>query len=446
MCVTDTQLNQVSINGTQTINPKKVKKNVKSFGQTKNTMELRDYQKKIVKKGVGIISQHGLLYLAMEVRTGKTLTSLAICDALKCKDVLFITKLKVVPGIQKDHKMLGSKYKLTCLNYESLHKLEGLNFDVIICDEAHTLGAFPKPSKRAKQVKDLVKKYKSKVIFLSGTPTPESHSQIYHQLYVHPNNPFKDHINFYRWANEYVKVKIKYIGAMKVNDYSSAFKDKITDKVDPLMITYTQEAAGFESKINEIVYTVPMKASTYAMCNKLQKDLVIQGKNDVILADTGAKLMNKLHQMYSGTIILESGKRQVLDDTKAQFIIRAFHGKKIGIFYKFKAEWDLLKSVYGDALTDDLDVFNSTDKNIALQIVSGREGISLRNADVLIYFNIDFSAVSYWQSRDRMTTIDRKFNDIYWIFAKGGIEEKIYKTVLEKKDYTLSYFKKHFLS
>lgn len=428
-----------------------------TIGQTKMTtkrkeelgttnMELRDYQKRIAKEGVDIINKHGLLYLALQVRVGKTATSLAICDQLNCDDVLFITKLKVVPGIQKDHKSLNCSFKLTCLNYESLHKLEGLNFDVIICDEAHTLGAFPKPSKRAKQVKDLVKKYKSKVIFLSGTPTPESHSQMYHQLYVHPNNPFKEHINFYRWANDHVKVKIKYIGAMKVNDYSEALKEKIMAKVNPLMITYTQEAAGFESKIKEIVYYVPMKDSTYVMCGRLKKDLVIQGKDDVILADTGAKLMNKLHQMYSGTIILESGKRQVLDDTKAEFILNTFRGKKIGIFYKFKAEWDLLKSVYGDDLTDDLEEFNATDKNIALQIVSGREGISLRNADVLVYFNIDFSAVSYWQSRDRMTTIDRKFNEVYWIFARGGIEDKIYKTVLEKKDYTLAYFKKDFLS
>jgi hypothetical protein len=409
-------------------------------------IELRNYQKQIVKEGLGIISQHGLLYLGLQVRVGKTAVSLAICNELNCQSVLFITKLKVIPGIYKDYEALGYNFKLTCLNYESLHKLEGLKFDVIICDEAHTLGAFPKPSKRAKQVKDLVKKYKSKVIFLSGTPTPESHSQIYHQLYVHPNNPFNEHINFYRWANDYVKVKIKYIGSMKINDYSEALKDKIMEKVNSLMINYTQEEAGFESNVNEIVYMVPMKASTYSMCDRLKKDLVIQGKDDVILADTGAKLMNKLHQMYSGTIILESGKRQILDDSKAQFILRAFHGKKIGIFYKFKAEWDLLKEVYGDALTDDLEEFNATNKNIALQIVSGREGISLRNADVLVYFNIDFSAVSYWQSRDRMTTIDRKFNDIYWIFSKGGIEEKIYKIVQEKRDFTLDYFKKDFLS
>jgi hypothetical protein len=85
-------------------------------------------------------------------------------------------------------------------------------------------------------------------------------------------------------------------------------------------------------------------------------------------------------------------------------------------------------------------VFNETDKHIALQIVSGREGISLKNADVLVYYNIDFSALSYWQSRDRLTTMERKTNDIYWIFSDKGIELQIYKQVIAKKDYTLNHF------
>ena len=99
--------------------------------------------------------------------------------------------------------------------------------------------------------------------------------------------------------------------------------------------------------------------------------------------------------------------------------------------------------VFGaDNLTTELSVFDDTDKNIALQIVSGREGISLRNADCLVYYNIDFSATSYWQSKDRMTTKDRLDNDVYWVFTKGGIEEDIYKTVIKKKDYTINHFKK----
>jgi len=95
----------------------------------------------------------------------------------------------------------------------------------------------------------------------------------------------------------------------------------------------------------------------------------------------------------------------------------------------------------GDKITNDLEEFNTTDKWIALQIVSGREGISLKAAKYLVYYNIDFSAVSYWQSRDRLTTMERQHNEVYWIFAKRGIENKIYKTVMEKKDYTLKIFK-----
>ncbi len=93
-------------------------------------------------------------------------------------------------------------------------------------------------------------------------------------------------------------------------------------------------------------------------------------------------------------------------------------------------------------MTTELDEFNNTNKSIALQIVSGREGISLRKADALVYYNIDFSATSYWQSRDRMTTKDRLESDVYWVFAKGGIEQDIYRAVVKKKDYTVRHFKK----
>jgi len=101
-----------------------------------------------------------------------------------------------------------------------------------------------------------------------------------------------------------------------------------------------------------------------------------------------------------------------------------------------------LKEVFGDEQTTELSVFKATGKDIALQIVSGREGISLRQADALVYFNIDFSATSYWQSRDRMTTKERVNNDIYWVFSDGGIERDIYRAVSKKKDYTLKHFKR----
>ena len=112
----------------------------------------------------------------------------------------------------------------------------------------------------------------------------------------------------------------------------------------------------------------------------------------------------KLHQMYSGTVKFESGNSMILDLSKAQYIHDNFADAKIGIFYKFKEELNAIKKVYGDDLCTDLSTFNETNKTIALQIVSGREGISLRKADALVYYNIDFSAPVTGSPRDRMTT------------------------------------------
>jgi SNF2 family DNA or RNA helicase len=407
--------------------------------------EYRDYQKKIINQGTGILLRGKLLYLAMEVRTGKTLTSLGICDNLYINRVLFITKKKAISSIENDYRMLLPNYELEVINYESLHKIKKRGWDVIICDEAHSMGAYPKPSKRAKQVKELIQINDPYYILLSGTPTPESYSQMYHQVYGHPENPFKKYTTFYKFARLYVNITLRYLHGFNTKDYSEGTIG-IVQAMKPFTISYTQKQAGYKVETKETILTVPMSKETYKLCTRLKKDLVIQGKDQVILADTGVKLMSKLHQMYSGTVKFESGKSMVIDSSKAKFIKRRFKDKKIGIFYKFTAELKALQEEFGDEICTELEEFKNTKKHIALQIVSGREGISLKEADCLVYYNIDFSATSYWQSRDRMTTKDRLKNDIYWIFSKDGIERQIYKAVSKKKDYTLQHFKSDFLS
>jgi hypothetical protein len=319
--------------------------------------------------------------------------------------------------------------------------------DAIVFDEAHSMGAFPKPSNRAKVARDLVHKHNPYVIFLSGTPSPESYSQMYHQMWVlGSRSPFCEP-TFYKWAHIYVKIWERMINGFRVHDYSNGIKESIMPAVQPYMISYTQDEAGFTSKVNEHVLMVKMSETTYKIADKLKKDLVFEGKSDVILADTPVKLMQKLHQIYSGTVILESGNRLVFDNTKADFIKEHFAGKRIAVFYKFQAELESLLSVFQEDMTTDLGKFHAGEcNNFAIQIVTGREGISLKQADYLVYYNIDFSATSYWQSRDRLTTMDRLENNVYWVFAEGGIEEKIYKVVQGKKPYTVSHFKKDLLS
>jgi hypothetical protein len=408
-------------------------------------MEFRDYQLEMIKKAKPLLEKDRFVYLAMEVRTGKTLTSLGVSALLPVQNLLFITKKKAIGSIEDDYKMLNPSYKITVINYESLHKIDQKGWDMVVCDESHGMGAFPKRNKRSTQVKSLILKNNPYVIFLSGTPTPESYSQMYHQVSIMKNHPFKEYTTFYKFAKKYVNITQRKINSFLINYYSCGL-DTIISEMKPHTLSYTQKEAGFKVKTTEHVIEVDMLPITYQLAKNLTKNLVIEGKDDVILADTPVKLMMKLHQIYSGTVKFESGNSMVLDYSKAEFIHDNFIDIKIGIFYKFKQELVALQKIYGDQLCTDLETFKSTDKSIALQIVSGREGISLKEAKILVYYNIDFSATSYWQSRDRMTTKDRLENDVYWIFSKGGIEHDIYQSVIKKKNYTLRHFERDLLT
>jgi hypothetical protein len=407
--------------------------------------ELRDYQKPLVEKGRVVLEKFGMLYLAMEVRTGKTFVSLSCCDGLD--NVLFITKKKAMSSIEDDYKTGGYKFHLTIINYESLKKVsDDKKWDAIIIDEAHSLGAFPKASGRAIEIKALKSRYpNANTIWLSGTPTPESFSQMFHQFWIDERSPlpYLQKTGFYKYAAMHVNKTQKTIAyGRMVNDYSDTRWEEVSPLIEHLFLYCTQVEAGFESYIDEEILRVKMKDSTYKVIERLKKDLVI---GERLIADTPVKLQSKLHQLHSGTIKFEDGTRTHFDNTKAEFIKSHFSGKKIAMFYKFKAEYDCLKEVFGQSLCDNISDFDGDrSKHIALQIQSGREGTKLAEADVLVFYNIDFSATSYWQGRDRMTTMDRKFNKVYWLFSENGIEDKIYRTVVQKKPYTVTHFKKDY--
>jgi hypothetical protein len=403
-------------------------------------MNLRQYQIDNSEKGVRILREKRIVYYSMQVRTGKTVTALNTAKLFGAKNVLFLTKKKAINGIQEDYVNFGfdKDFELFVINNESMKLAKG-KFDLIIHDESHRFGSFPKPSNGCKEFKTRFSNLP--MIFLSGTPTPESYSQIFHQFWISNYSPF-GRMNFYNWAKHFVDVKQKHLGFGIINDYSDANKDRIDLVLKDYFISFTQENAGFKAVIDEQVLTCDLNEQTLKIIKLLEKDLIVIGKTEEIIADTGVKLLSKLHQLWSGTIKFDSGNSKVIDYSKAIFIYNRFKGQKIAIFYKFKAELLALQETFGDNLTTDLTEFDNSNKNIALQIISGREGISLKNAEYLIYYNIDFSATSYWQSRDRLTTIDRLENKVFYVFANGGIEHQIFKAVKAKKSYTTSYFLK----
>tara|TARA_R110002167_G_scaffold229499_1_gene434768 strand:- start:996 stop:2207 length:1212 start_codon:yes stop_codon:yes gene_type:complete len=397
-------------------------------------MELRDYQINNAKLGCKILKELGLVYFAFQVRTGKTLTSLQTAQNYGAKNVLFLTKKKAIKSIEEDYKNFGFTFNLTVINYESLHKVTD-TFDLIILDENHGNAAFPKPSKRTREIK--LRYSRLPMIMLSGTPAAESPSQWYHQFWLSINSPFKEWPTFYKWAAVFVNIELKNLGYANVKDYTKGKEELINKYIKPYVLTFSQEEAGFSSKVDiEVLNIDPINQN---LIKRLKKDKFIEGKEEVILADTGAKLMQKIHQLENGTIKFESGNSQILDYSKAEFIKEKFKGKKIAIFYYYKEELVLLKSVFKHHTTD-LTEFNTSDKVYIGQQHSNALGVNLSKADYLVFYNFSFSGTNFIQSIDRLSTVNRLENKVYFVFPKGSLTEKIYRVVQKKKTFTEKMF------
>ena len=406
-------------------------------------MKLRDYQQKIAGEANNLLRNFGIAYLCMEVRTGKTLTAFHAAGLYGAKKVLFVTKLKAISGIRKDFDGSGAKLDLYLINYEQLHKCEA-DFDLVILDECHCLGQFPQAAERTKELKRICTG--KPIIYLSGTPSPESFSQFFFQFWVSSFSPWKDYPTFYKWHKEYGIPKVKYIYNRQIADYSQTKKELVLADIARYMITYTQSEAGFESFVEEEIIRLPMSEKVAWAIRTLKRDKIFTTRaGEVVLGDTAVKEMNKVHQLCSGTVKTEDGNAIVIDYTKAEYIRANFGGRKIAIFYKYVAEEMQLRVQFGCRIHTDPMEFNKAGPEAVFisQVQSGREGINLSTADCLIMYNIDFSAVSYWQARARLQTRDRtKAAKVYWLFTDGGIEEKIYGVVQGKKDFTTRHYKK----
>lgn len=413
---------------------------------------LRDYQLDIARQAQRILTEYRIVYLAMEMRTGKTLTAFRTAQIMKMKNVLFVTKKggeaqNVITSILSDFSQFeaiyGKSYELTVINYEQAGKLKP-QYDMVIVDEAHCVGAYPKPSKRAKEIAKLVQN--NYLMLLSGTPSPESKSQLFHQFWLSMLNPFQES-NFHKWCKWYVDVKEKHLNGRVIKDYSKAKESEIMQVLDKYFIRFSQNDAGFvQAEVKEEVIEIEMKPAIKWLCDKLVKDKYYRFKDGCeIVCDSAVKLQSKLHQICSGTVITEEQEYKELDNAKAEYIAKNYAGKKIAVFYKFKQEEYLLKSLIKN-YTDDAVKFNNS-KNLVFisQVQPGSMGINLAGADILIFYNIDFSASIYWQARARIQSFEREKQPVvHWLFMKGGIERKIYKAVLGKKNYTVNYFKRDY--
>ena len=407
--------------------------------------KLKEHQIEKSKELNEILLDYKIAYLAGEVRSGKTLTALEAARLYGAGKVIVITKKKAIPSILSDYENFKFPYQIVVINYESLHKLDNYDCDLVIYDESHSLSKFAKPSVRTKLCKKLF--FNTPCILMTGTSAVESYSQYYHQFYVSAYSPFSQYKNFYKWAKDFVEVWERKLPTHSIKVYDRADVKKIDKIIKPYMVVMTQKDAGFDVKINENYLTVETPLPIKGLVKRLLKDKVIKGSAGYIFGDTPAKLQSKVHQLYNGHCIIEDVNGEtsnvILDTYKVDFIRERFKDDKIVIMYYYQNELKMIESVFGEAVTTNIDEFNTTDKSFALQC-NTTEGINLSKADALVYLNLGFSGKNWIQSRDRMTVMGRKDNNIYVICESDGITEKILESVTKKKNFNSRMFKQNF--
>ena len=375
------------------------------------------HQLEIAKKGYETLKELGWLYLAMEERTGKTLTALLIAEQSKASKVLILTKKAALQGWEETLRRWGGATKpYTLMNYHSCDKAVGV-YDLIILDEAHSSGlaTYPKPGGIYKKVRKLT--HDAPVIFLSASPYAESLSQLYPQLNLTKYSPFRAFATFYTWFASFGIPTQKRIGARLIMQYNQVKKEEVLRAVESGFIRYTRKDLGFEHEPEDVKHYIELASETKARYNELMKKEMLFVGGEVYAADAPIKLRAGLYQIEGGTLKL-GGKSLVLGNTEKIDYIKANFSVDVAIMANFVAEQELLRKHFTN-------VYSAT---------AHAEAIDLSHIKDLVIYSMNFSTAQFIQRRARQANKHREDPiRVHFLLVENAVSEQVYETVAVKK-------------
>jgi len=378
---------------------------------------------------VQILAGYKIVYLAMEERTGKTLTALVACELGDCNNILVITKKSALPGWHETLAQWPHTKNYTVTNYHQVGKLK-TSFDLVIIDEAHSyLSGFPKQSVMWKQVRRLTKG--KPLIYLSATPYAQGHHQLYHQLALSDFSPFRNYKNAYDWHRAFGIPDIQYVSGRQFESYKLSKGEEVDQYVQGLFIKRTRAELGFEHEPKDILHYIELDAPAKATYNTLLKDRLVELRGQPLVCDTPMKLRTSLHMLEGGTAKLGNNRIVLNNVEKVKYIMDKFGDTpELVIMYNYIAEKEKLEAWFSEARI--------------LQATSYAEGVDLSMHEHLVVYSQDFSTAKHSQRRARQANSKRETPiNVHFILVKGAVSEQVYTTVTKNKtNFIDSLFKK----
>jgi SNF2 family DNA or RNA helicase len=417
-------------------------------------MELYEHQKKALENTSG---KNRVAYY-MDMGLGKTHTSsekmiqlgakfnLVVCQKSKVDDWYNHFKdnydvnpcdLTKVKAKDLEHFIEQSKSvpvpTVYVINYDLVWRrkqLLQLKDFTLILDESSLI-----QNEQAKRSKFILKLQPKNVILLSGTPTSGRYETLWSQM----------HLLGWKISKElYLNTYVDYHW-----DESNGFPVRIIDgykNVDRLKRKMRQYGCYFlktEDVLDlpeQIDQTIKVPVTTEYQIFK--RDRICTVEDNELVGDTVlTKLLyqRQLCGQYNSDKL--EAFRDLVESTNERLIV----------FYNFNAElyklWDIaeelsrpISAVNGNERS--LREYETQDNSITfIQYQAGSKGLNLQKANRIIFFTPTLSAEDYLQARKRIHRINQTKTCFYYhLVCESSVEEKIYRTLAKREDYTNALF------
>lgn len=320
------------------------------------------------------------------------------------------------------------------INYDLIFRrpeLEQLKDFTLMLDESSLI-----QNEMSKRSKFILRKLKPEnVILLSGTPTGGKYEKLWSQCQL-----LGWDISKTAFWNTYVKYHFE--------DFDG-FPVKIIDgykNIDRLKRKLREHGAVFMK--SEEVFDLPQQIDTnlYAcVCKeycKFHKDSIVKFNDKEFIGDTSLTKM-LYERMLCG--FANKDKLNLFKD------LLCSTDDRLIVFYNFQNELMKLSELVIDSdrplsivngETKDLENYENFDNSVTLiQYQAGAMGLNLQKSNKIVYFTPPLSSELFEQSKKRTHRIGQERTCFYYyLICKNSIEEKIYRTLKMRHDFTERLF------
>lgn len=297
-------------------------------------------------------------------------------------------------------------------------------------------------NEKTKRAKYILKMRPDNIILLSGTPTSGKYERLWSQAHLLGWNITKSKYN-----KIYVNWDTMYLGIQK---FKVVNKDHPYKNVQRLKRKLREHGAVF-MKTEDVFELpeqnfIPIKVKQSSNYRKFLKDKYLEFDSQELLGDTALTYLLGLRQL-SGMYSKEKLDRlsDLIDSTEDRLII----------FYNFERELDEIVKIAKNKIrpisivngkTKNLTNYETKDDSITLiQYQAGSMGLNLQKANKIVYFTPPQQSELYEQSKKRTHRIGQERSCFYYnLIVEKSVEERIYRALKERRDYTDELFKSDF--